>query len=631
MADLRIISHDIRFEQDVVTARRRAREIAGHLGFDPHDQTRIGTAVSEIVRNAFRYAGGGTVTFEVIDDVPQRLSITVSDRGPGIADPDFVLSGRYVSSTGMGMGIIGARRLMDDFELATGPGGTKVTMGKRLLPAHHVEGGDIAAIGEALQKGSGGGPLEEVQLQNHELIRAIGEIQSRQAEIERLNDELGETNRGVLALNAELEDRADSLRVASQAKSRFLSHISHEFRTPLNSIRNLARLLATHIDGPLTTEQERQVFYIRSSADALLEMVNELLDLAKIEAGKTEVQLSDISLAEMFGALRGMFRPLMTSDQVTLSFADATALPSMRTDETKLSQIVRNLISNAVKYTERGRIEVSAAIAPGDLVRVAVSDSGIGITAENLPRIFDEFVQITNPLQTRHKGTGLGLSLSMSLARMLGGDDRSGERAGIRLDLHRNPPARARRRQRPRHRDHGPSLRRRSRFPVIRRAGSDRRRFGSRSLHLARPPAAPLRGTGSDQRPGGAGVDRRVRPRRPLSRPQHARSERQRAAGPPARAPAAPPAQDRRAHLGDALRRPEGRSARPRRCRLPGQGLPRPRSHPHRDRRHARRRGMIAGAPPGRHCGLSCSGPSPSGRVAEGPGEGGSHPPSPAL
>jgi signal transduction histidine kinase len=421
MADLRIVSHDIRFEQDVVTARRRAREIAGLLGFDPHDQTRVGTAVSEIVRNAFRYAGGGTVTFDLVDDNPQRLSVTVSDRGGGIADLDLVLSGRYVSSTGMGMGLIGARRLMDDFELATGPAGTKVTMGKRLPATHRVGGRDIAAIAEALQKGSGGGPLEEVQLQNHELIRAIGEVQSRQAEIERLNDELGETNRGVLALNAELEDRADSLRVASQAKSRFLSHISHELRTPLNSIRSLARMLATHVDGPLTPEQERQVFYIRSSADALLEMVNDLLDLAKIEAGKTEVQLSELNLAEMFGALRGMFRPLMTGEQVTLSFAEATALPPMRTDEIKLSQIVRNLISNAVKYTERGRIDVSATIAPGDLVHIAVSDTGIGIAAENLPRIFDEFVQITNPLQTRHKGTGLGLSLSRSLARMLGG------------------------------------------------------------------------------------------------------------------------------------------------------------------------------------------------------------------
>jgi signal transduction histidine kinase len=421
MADLRIVSQEVRFEQDVVTARRRAREIAGMLGFDSHDQTRIGTAVSEIVRNAFRYAGGGTVTFDLVDDIPQRLSITISDRGTGIPDLDHVLSGRYVSRTGMGMGLIGARRLMDDFELVTGPAGTKVTMGKRLLPAHHIGGRDVAAIGEALQKASGGGPLEEIQLQNHELIRAIGEIQNRQAEIERLNDELGETNRGVLALNAELEDRADSLRVASQAKSRFLSHISHEFRTPLNSIRNLARMLATHMDGPLTPEQERQVFYIRSSADALLEMVNDLLDLAKIEAGKTEIQLSEINLAEMLGAMRGMFRPLMTSDQVTLSFADATALPSMRTDETKLSQIVRNLISNAVKYTERGRIDVAASLAPGDRVRIAVSDTGIGIATENLPRIFDEFVQVTNPLQMRHKGTGLGLSLSMSLARMLGG------------------------------------------------------------------------------------------------------------------------------------------------------------------------------------------------------------------
>lgn len=415
------MAHDIRYEQDVVIARQRARMIAAEIGFDLLEQTRVGTAVSEIVRNAFRYAGGGVVTFGITSRSPQELVVTVSDKGPGIGNLDVVTSGRYVSTTGMGMGIVGARRLMDDFDLVTGPTGTVVTMRKR-IPAHlHAGGADVAKIATALQKLAAGTPLEELQSQNHELIRAIHEIQQRQAEIERLNDELNETNRGVLALNAELEDKADSLRNVSETKSRFLSHMSHEFRTPLNSIRSLAKILAARMDGPLTEEQERQVNFIRTAAETLVEMVNDLLDLAKIEAGKLEIQPAAFTVTELFGAMRGMFRPLLVNSSVALRFRAAPGIPPFYTDEAKLSQILRNFISNAAKFTQEGSIDVEARLTPQDCICISVTDTGIGIAAENLPRVFEEFVQISNPLQKTAKGTGLGLPLSQRLAQLLGG------------------------------------------------------------------------------------------------------------------------------------------------------------------------------------------------------------------
>jgi signal transduction histidine kinase/CheY-like chemotaxis protein len=421
MSTFRLLTHQLRREEDVVTARQRARQIASAIGFDLHEQTRIGTAVSEIARNAFRYAGGGLVAFEILSQAPQSLIITVSDRGPGIDDRELVLSGNYVSASGMGIGLAGARRLMDEFDLRTGTAGTTVTLKKRIASRNSVGAQQVNDMIAGLQRLAAPSPFDELLEQNHDLLRAMEEVQLRQAENDRLNDELAETNRGVLALNAELEDKAESLRQASETKSRFLSHMSHEFRTPLNSIRSLAAMLASKMDGPLSAEQDRQVEFIRRAADSLLDLVNDLLDLAKIEAGKVEVTATRFAISDLFSTLRGMFRPLVHSDAVTLRFEDTSHLPSLVSDESKLSQILRNLISNALKFTERGEIVVSATQTSDQRIAITVRDTGIGIPPEHVSSLFQEFVQIMNPLQKKAKGTGLGLSLSQQLATLLGG------------------------------------------------------------------------------------------------------------------------------------------------------------------------------------------------------------------
>ena len=146
---------------------------------------------------------------------------------------------------------------------------------------------------------------------------------SRQEDLQRLNQELQDTNRGVVALYAELDERADHLRRADELKSKFLSHMSHEFRTPLNSILALSRLLLSRSDGELTAEQETQVRFIRKAAENLTELVDDLLDLAKVEAGKTVVVPSPFTVTSLFGALRGMLRPLLVGDAVALVFEDA--------------------------------------------------------------------------------------------------------------------------------------------------------------------------------------------------------------------------------------------------------------------------------------------------------------------
>ena len=420
-----IITVALQYEDDVVAARQRARQIAGLVGFDAQDQTRIATALSEIARNAFRYAKNGMVEFLVEGQTtPQILLIRVTDSGPGIAALGKILSGRYQSQTGMGLGIVGAKRLMDQCEIDTAPGqGTKVLL-KKLFPAKAPFLGpkELSKIANQLIHSPAQNVQEEIRHQNHELLRTLEEVRLRQEDLIRMNRELEDTNRGVVALYAELDEKADHLRRADHMKSRFLSHMSHEFRTPLSSILALSALLLERSDGDLSSEQEKQVRFVRKAAENLLELVNDLLDLAKIEAGKIDVRPVEFDIKTMFSALRGMLKPLLLSSTVNLLFEDADDLPPLYTDEGKVSQILRNFISNALKFTEQGEIRVAASVeANGRDMRITVTDTGIGISPEDRTKIFEEFTQVDNPIQKRVKGTGLGLPLCKKLAVLLGG------------------------------------------------------------------------------------------------------------------------------------------------------------------------------------------------------------------
>ena len=468
----KILTLEIRYEQDVVLTRQRTRQIAELLGFNVTEQTRIATAVSEIARNAFQYAGGGRVEFGVEGIIPQesetcevtievrererrgyggkgrptspnppiahllqhslapscplpsqRFVITIGDKGSGIPHLNRILDGQYTSMTGMGIGILGTKRLMDQFHIESKPHqGTTVLMGKHLpkqTPPLTTQ--RLAQITDDLVQRSPQNPYEEIQQQNQELLRALEELRQREESLTHLNRELEDTNRGVVALYAELDEKADSLKRANELKTRFLSNMSHEFRTPLNSIMSLSRLLLERIDGDLTPEQEKQVKFIRQSAEGLSELVNDLLDLAKVEAGKIVVHPNSFEVKELFATLRGMLRPLLAhNSSISLIFEEPQDCPTLYTDEGKVAQILRNFISNSLKYTQRGEVRVAATLA-GKTITFSVSDTGIGIAPEDTERIFEEFVQVETTLQQRFKGTGLGLPLSRKLAELLGG------------------------------------------------------------------------------------------------------------------------------------------------------------------------------------------------------------------
>jgi signal transduction histidine kinase len=249
-------------------------------------------------------------------------------------------------------------------------------------------------------------------------------LAASQAQAQTLRSELEETNRGVLALYAELDSQAEQLRDATELKSRFLAYMSHEFRTPINSIRSITRLLLDRVDGPLTGEQERQVSFIQQNATEFAEMVDDLLDLAKVEAGRVEISPAWFEMVDLFSALRGMFKPVLTNPDVNLVFEQPEDIPKLFTDDRKLSQILRNFISNALKFTPRGEVRVSAQLAGTGRVTFSVTDTGIGIATEFHESIFEDFSQVQSPLQKRLRGTGLGLSLSKKLAELLGGSVR---------------------------------------------------------------------------------------------------------------------------------------------------------------------------------------------------------------
>jgi signal transduction histidine kinase len=273
-----------------------------------------------------------------------------------------------------------------------------------------------------------------------ELLRA--EVAKQKADLNFLETELSETNKGVLALYAELDENAVQLREAADLKSRFLSYMSHEFRTPLASITSIADILIDGMDGPLTSEQRRQVQLVRGSVRELTEMVDDLLDLAKVDAGRISISPEWFEMVDLFSALRGMFKPIVGNGSVSLIFEETGEIPRIYTDDKKLSQILRNFISNALKFTSEGEVRVTASLVTQDRVEFAVSDTGIGIAKDHLPALFADFVQIDARIQKRLRGTGLGLSLSKKFAELLGGtvgvtsEEGRGSRFFVRIPTH---------------------------------------------------------------------------------------------------------------------------------------------------------------------------------------------------
>ena len=237
------------------------------------------------------------------------------------------------------------------------------------------------------------------------IASAIRDVTERKAIERRLNE-----------LNAELER-------ASQAKDQFLASMSHELRTPLNAILGFTGTLLMKLPGPLTDEQERQLQIVRSSATHLLSLINDMLDLAKIESGKRELNIAPVSLAEVVDEVTSSLASLAAEKKLDFLSRVFSVSEAIVTDRRALAQILLNLANNALKFTERGSVRIDAGYASDDRSEIAISviDTGIGIKPEDCERLFRAFQQIDSTSTRRHEGTGLGLYLSRSLASLLGG------------------------------------------------------------------------------------------------------------------------------------------------------------------------------------------------------------------
>ena len=422
---LRIMTIHIQRQLDVVAARQRARQIAVLCGFGMQDQVRIATSVSEVARTVYTHAGSGKVHFSIDGSTaPQVLTVEIHNGGQSTEDIDRSLAGEDKPAGGSEIGVIAAKRLMDRFEIRSTPEKGAVILLQKLFyqDAPVVTAARCNQFCSQIAATPAEDTMAEVVQQNQELLGTLAELKARQEELIQLTRELEDTNRGVVALYAELDEKADHLRRADEMKSRFLSNMSHEFRTPLSSIRALSKILLDRVDGELGEEQETQVRLILQSALGLTDLVNDLLDIAKIEAGKVEIHPADFDVSELFSALRGMLRPLLVGDSVSLNFIEPEESLVLFTDEAKLSQILRNFISNALKFTEAGEINVRFSVLKDGHVQFSVEDSGVGIAAEHLSLIFEEFGQVEHRLQRNVRGTGLGLPLCRNLALLLDGE-----------------------------------------------------------------------------------------------------------------------------------------------------------------------------------------------------------------
>jgi signal transduction histidine kinase len=396
-----ILTLRIHAEHDVIVARRRGRQIAGLLGFDPQNQARIATAVSEIARNAFDYACGGKVEY-LIDGKPraQQLLVRVSDQGPGIVELSAILAGRYRSRTGLGIGITGTRNLMDRMEIDTRIGeGTTVLFGKGLDPRSPPVGPkELARIADELVRQRPDDPISEMYEQNQALLRTMEELRLREEESARLAREAQE---------------------ATRARDTMLAIVSHDLRNPLNAVLLSASfLLDVGIERAGLELLEKQLGVIKRSTQMANRLIEDLLDVARIEAGRLSIepdaQDARVLVSEAYEALR-----LSAEEKsIQLEHQVPDEIPPTRVDRDRVIQVLCNLGANAIKFTPRGgRVILRAEPAEGE-VRFSVSDTGSGVPAEQLEHIFDRYWQAN---RADRRGVGLGLAIVKGIVEAHGG------------------------------------------------------------------------------------------------------------------------------------------------------------------------------------------------------------------
>ncbi|MBO9492717.1 response regulator [Thalassotalea sp. G20_0] len=312
---------------------------------------------------------------------------------------------------------------------------------------------ELRSVNEELEKRAGilEESEEELKAQSEELQKSNVELEELSEQLMLQKEEIERKNKDIELSSKKITEKAEELARASQYKSEFLANMSHELRTPLNSLLLLSQMLAENDEGNLTEDQVESAQVIYNGGKELLELINDILDLSKVEAGKMSVNLDDTPLNEIKGSIEAMFNPLAESRglQFQISIESGTSR-SVFTDSQRLMQIIKNFLSNAFKFTEEGRVQVrmfnetrSGHFSDDTWTGFAVKDSGIGIPKEKQESIFGSFQQADGSTSRKYGGTGLGLAISREMAELLGGfielDSKEGEGTTFTLFLPTNP------------------------------------------------------------------------------------------------------------------------------------------------------------------------------------------------
>ena len=446
---LPILQTALTTEHDIVLVRQEIKQLAVLAGLPAQEQTRLVTAVSEILRNAIQYCNGGKVDCLIIDGKNNRqlLQVIVRDSGAGIPQLESILEGSYKSRTGMGLGITGARKIVDEFSIDSSPDSGTIVRLAKLIPADapQVTPAVTAAWAHQLAQNLQFSPVEELQQQNQQLILALQELQNSQnalqeelSHVDMLNKELEITNASILSLYKELdeknkqlflkkemlEQRSNQLQEISRLKGEFLANMSHEIRTPLNAILGMSEIL---MRSTQSLQQISHLKVIRDAGRGLLTLIGDILDFSKIEAGKMTIEFIDFDLiANVEGSAQILAGQAAAKGLSLLTHIDPKLPSIVRGDPGRLRQILLNLASNAIKFSNQGVIVIRALLCSDQdktvTIKFSVTDNGIGLTGEEQNRLFQPFVQADGSTTRKFGGTGLGLSICKQLVELMHGE-----------------------------------------------------------------------------------------------------------------------------------------------------------------------------------------------------------------
>jgi signal transduction histidine kinase len=381
-----LLSLEIRAEPDVVRVRQRARQLATLFGFDLQDQTRIATAASEVARNAYQYARGGTAQFSVEGKVPAAFFIRVSDSGPGIANLPAILAGQVKSRTGLGVGLIGSKKLMDDVWVDTSASkGTTVEMRKALPEqAPRVTPELLTHVERELSRPGLESPFDEVRRQNQELIRALAELKDHQAELARIN--------------RSLQDRFEF-------EQYLVGIVSHDLRNPLSAMVTSASVLIHR--GDLDEKQTKTAARIVSSGNRAERMIRDLLDFTQARiGGGIPVQRSSLDLHAVARQIVDEIQAAHLEHQIQL---EQSGDGHGEGDSDRLAQVLTNLVHNAIKYSLPGTSVRVASRGTGDSLVLRVHNEGPPIPPETAAVLFQPMRRGNQHAERGRQGLGLGL------------------------------------------------------------------------------------------------------------------------------------------------------------------------------------------------------------------------------